>query len=263
MPRPPGCCSAAAAGAARWRHRRRPPAPVVEFVAGNDHFFLNLSMASCKAMLDAAAGVPGSSMVTVMARNGVNFGIQPSGTGRAWVPGAGQSGRRPVLPGYGVADAADLGDSAITETAGLGGFAMPRHRRSFSSSAARRPTPPRTAGACARSPSARQPGLHAASAELRPDRRRHRRAPGARLRRAADHQHRHRAPRSRRRQIGAGVTTAPMDCFVAAIDALATGAAVTAATATLPGARAERRAAPAGPHPSGIGPTYSSDEGRS
>jgi hypothetical protein len=98
---------------------------VIEFVAGNDHFFLNLSMASCKAMLDAAAGVPESSMVTVMARNGVNFGIQLSGTGRAWF----QAPANPVdglfFPGYGIKDAAaDLGDSAITETAGLGGFAM-------------------------------------------------------------------------------------------------------------------------------------------
>jgi hypothetical protein len=98
---------------------------VIEFVAGNDHFFLNLSMASCKAMLDAAAGVPGSSMVTVMARNGVHFGIQLSGTGRAWF----QAPANPVdglfFPGYGIKDAAaDLGDSAITETAGLGGFAM-------------------------------------------------------------------------------------------------------------------------------------------
>jgi hypothetical protein len=98
---------------------------VIEFVAGNDHFFLNLSMASCKSMLDAAADVPGSSMVTVMARNGVNFGIRLSGTGDQWF----QAPANPVdglfFPGYGVADAAaDLGDSAITETAGLGGFAM-------------------------------------------------------------------------------------------------------------------------------------------
>ncbi len=95
------------------------------FVAGNDHFFLNISMAACKAMLDAAHGVPHSSMVTVMARNGVNFGIRLSGTGDQWF----QAPANPVdglfFPGYSVADAAaDLGDSAITETAGLGGFAM-------------------------------------------------------------------------------------------------------------------------------------------
>lgn len=97
----------------------------VDFIAGNDHFFLNLSMAASKAMLDAAANVPHSSMVTAMARNGVNFGIRVSGTGQRWF----QAPANPVdglfFPGYTIDDAApDLGDSAITETAGLGGFAM-------------------------------------------------------------------------------------------------------------------------------------------
>lgn len=98
---------------------------VLSFLASNDHFFLNLSMAACKNMLDAATGVPNSTMVTVMARNGVNFGIRMSGTGDQWF----QAPANPVdglfFPGYGVEDAAaDLGDSAITETAGVGGFAM-------------------------------------------------------------------------------------------------------------------------------------------
>ncbi|MDT9694153.1 DUF1116 domain-containing protein, partial [Streptomyces sp. P9(2023)] len=57
---------------------------VMSFVTGNDHFFLNLSMAACKSMMKAAEGVPNSTMVTVMARNGVNFGIQLSGTGNQW-----------------------------------------------------------------------------------------------------------------------------------------------------------------------------------
>ncbi|MDZ4733752.1 MAG: DUF1116 domain-containing protein [Nitrospirota bacterium] len=100
-------------------------AAAVDFIAGNDHFFLNLSMTACKAMLDAAHGVPGSSMVTAMARNGVEFGIRVSGTGDQWF-----TTRAPVVdglffPGYTKEDAApDLGDSAITETAGVGGFAM-------------------------------------------------------------------------------------------------------------------------------------------
>lgn len=100
-------------------------AAVIEFIAANDHFFLNISMASCKAMLDAAHGVPNSSMVTAMARNGVDFGIRVSGLGDRWFVT-----RAPVVdglyfPGYTIADAApDLGDSAITETAGVGGFAM-------------------------------------------------------------------------------------------------------------------------------------------
>jgi hypothetical protein len=100
-------------------------AATLGFITGNDHFFLNLSMAACKATCDAAAGVPGSSLVTVMARNGVNFGVRLSGTGDAWF----QAPANPVdglyFPGYSIADAAaDLGDSAITETAGVGGFAM-------------------------------------------------------------------------------------------------------------------------------------------
>ena len=105
---------------------RQPAGPeVIAFIAANDHFFLNLSMAASKAMLDAAAGVPHSSLVTAMARNGVNFGIRLSGTGERWF----QAPANPVdglfFPGYSIADAAaDLGDSAITETAGIGGFAM-------------------------------------------------------------------------------------------------------------------------------------------
>jgi Protein of unknown function (DUF1116) len=100
-------------------------AAIVEFIAGNDHFFLNLSMAACKAMLDAAAGVPNSSMVTAMARNGVEFGIRLSGTGEAWFTAPAPVIDGLFFPGYSAADAApDLGDSAITETAGVGGFAM-------------------------------------------------------------------------------------------------------------------------------------------
>ncbi|HZZ59772.1 MAG TPA: DUF1116 domain-containing protein [Roseiarcus sp.] len=95
------------------------------FVAGNDHFFLNISMAACKSMSDAAQGVPFSSMATVMARNGVNFGIRLSGTGDLWFEAPANPVDGLYFPGYSVEDAAaDLGDSAITETNGLGGFAM-------------------------------------------------------------------------------------------------------------------------------------------
>lgn len=98
---------------------------VTRFIVENDHFFLNLSMAACKAMMDAASNVPFSSMVTTMARNGVNFGIRVSGTGDQWFQAPANAVEGLFFPGYGVEDAAaDLGDSAITETAGLGGFAM-------------------------------------------------------------------------------------------------------------------------------------------
>jgi hypothetical protein len=97
----------------------------VEFIAGNDHFFLNLSMAACKCMLDAAHGVPGSALVTAMARNGVEFGIRVSGLGARWFTALAPVVDGLFFPGYTKADAAaDLGDSAITETAGVGGFAM-------------------------------------------------------------------------------------------------------------------------------------------
>ncbi|EAP5418364.1 DUF1116 domain-containing protein [Enterobacter cloacae complex sp.6722787] len=98
---------------------------VVSFISGNDHFFLNLSMAASKSMMDAAANVPFSSLVTVMARNGVNFGIRISGLGDQWFQAPANPVEGLFFPGYSVEDAAaDLGDSAITETAGVGGFAM-------------------------------------------------------------------------------------------------------------------------------------------
>jgi hypothetical protein len=100
-------------------------AAVAHFIAGNDHFFLNISMAACKLMLDAAHGIPNSSMVTAMARNGVEFGIRVSGAGARWFTAPAPVIDGLFFPGYGIDDAnPDLGDSAITETAGIGGFAM-------------------------------------------------------------------------------------------------------------------------------------------
>jgi hypothetical protein len=100
-------------------------AAAVACIAGNDHFFLNISMAAAKAMLDAAHGVAASGMVTAMCRNGVEFGIRVGATGARWFTAPAPRVAGLYFAGYGVADAAgDLGDSAITETAGLGGFAM-------------------------------------------------------------------------------------------------------------------------------------------
>jgi hypothetical protein len=109
----------------RSRASREDVTSALSFIVGNDHFFLNISMAACKLMLDAARGIPGSSMATAMARNGVAFGIQLSGTGDRWFTAPAPVVDGLYFPGYSMADAApDLGDSAITETAGLGGFAM-------------------------------------------------------------------------------------------------------------------------------------------
>jgi hypothetical protein len=103
-------------------------ADVVEalrFIGGNDHFFLNLSMPACKLALDAARGIEGSTMVVAMARNGTEFGIQVSGTGDDWFTGPAQLIDGLYLGGFGPDDAnPDIGDSAITETAGIGGFSM-------------------------------------------------------------------------------------------------------------------------------------------
>jgi hypothetical protein len=100
-------------------------ARAVAFVAGNDHFFLNLVMPACKLATDAARDVPGSTVVVAMARNGTDFGIQVSGTGDRWFTGPANTPEGLFLGDYGPADAnPDIGDSAITETAGLGGFAM-------------------------------------------------------------------------------------------------------------------------------------------
>jgi hypothetical protein len=109
----------------RLTARRDDIARAFEFLNANDHFFLNLSMPAAKCALDAAADVPGSSLVTVMARNGVEFGIRLSGTGDRWFTAPAPRVDGLYLPGYSAADAApDIGDSAITETGGYGGFAM-------------------------------------------------------------------------------------------------------------------------------------------
>ncbi|MBV9820810.1 MAG: DUF1116 domain-containing protein [Actinobacteria bacterium] len=100
-------------------------AEVARFVAGNDHFFLNLAMPACKLTLDAARDLPGSTVVVAMARNGTDFGIQVAGTGDEWFTGPAQVADGLFLGDFGPDDAnPDIGDSAITETAGLGGFSM-------------------------------------------------------------------------------------------------------------------------------------------
>lgn len=100
-------------------------AAALRFIGGNDHFFLNLAMPACKLALDAARGIEGATMVVAMARNGTDFGIQVAGTGDEWFTGPAQLADGLFLGDYGPEDAnPDIGDSAITETAGIGGFAM-------------------------------------------------------------------------------------------------------------------------------------------
>jgi len=98
---------------------------VLRFLGDNALSVLNPVMAACKAMADAAHGVEGSTIVTGMARNGTDFGIRVSGLGKDWYTAPAQVPDGLYFAGFSAADAnADIGDSTITETAGIGGFAM-------------------------------------------------------------------------------------------------------------------------------------------
>jgi hypothetical protein len=100
-------------------------ADVVRFINGNEHFFLNLGMPAAKSALDPARDLPGSSVVVAMARNGTDFGIQVSGTGDRWFTAPASVPDGLFLGDYSAEDAnPDIGDSTITETGGMGGFAM-------------------------------------------------------------------------------------------------------------------------------------------
>ena len=100
-------------------------ASVLRYIHGNDFFYLNISMAACKAVTLAAHGIPLSSVVTTMARNGTDFGIRVSGLGERWFVGPPQKVKGLYFSGYSEEDAnPDIGDSTISETAGIGAFAM-------------------------------------------------------------------------------------------------------------------------------------------
>jgi hypothetical protein len=100
-------------------------AKVIEFIDRNDHFFLNLSMPAGKAMLEPAEGIPGSTIVTVMARNGTDFGIRLASMPERWFTAPAGKVQGLYFPQYTEKDAnPDIGDSTITETAGYGGMAM-------------------------------------------------------------------------------------------------------------------------------------------
>lgn len=100
-------------------------AQVLKAIGDNALSVLNPVMAACKVMADAAHGIEESTIVTTMARNGTDFGIRVSGLNEQWFTAPAQIPRGLYFPGYSDKDAnADIGDSTITETAGIGGFAM-------------------------------------------------------------------------------------------------------------------------------------------
>ena len=96
------------------------------FMAGNHHFFLSLTMAAAKCASLAATGVAGSSVVNVIARNGVEVGLQVAGLPGRWFTAPAAMVEESLLrEGFGEEDAApDIGDSAVIECVGLGGMAV-------------------------------------------------------------------------------------------------------------------------------------------
>ena len=98
---------------------------ILQFMGDNALTVLNPVMAACKGMVDAAHGIEGSTIVSVMARNGTDFGIRVSGLGDQWFTAPVTIPVGLYFPGFTKEDSSgDIGDSTITETAGIGGFAM-------------------------------------------------------------------------------------------------------------------------------------------
>ena len=97
----------------------------ISYITSHELIFLGLSMASGKASADPATGVEYSTVVVTMARNGTEFGIRVSGLSDEWFTAPSPKVDGLYLPGYSEKDAgSDMGDSAITETVGWGGFVL-------------------------------------------------------------------------------------------------------------------------------------------
>lgn len=192
------------------------------FIAANSQFFLNLSMASSKAIMDAAHGVQDASIVTAIARNGVTTAIRVSGLGKRWFEAPSDTPVGLFFPGFKQADSnPDLGDSAICETAGFGGqslAASPALVKLVGGSVAEAIGYSREMGhiAWTRNPTMSLPNLDFAGAPA-----------GIDIRKVVDTGIRpvlttgiaHK--KAGLGQIGAGIVRAPMACFTQAVSALA------------------------------------------
>lgn len=100
-------------------------AKIFEFLSVTDQFFLNVAMAFCKSAMDSAAQIEAGTIVTVMTRNGKDFGIKVSGLGDQWFTAPVNTPQGLFFTGYSQDEAnSDIGDSAITEAFGIGGAAM-------------------------------------------------------------------------------------------------------------------------------------------
>ena len=193
----------------------------LEFIGGNDQFFLNVAMAMGKSMLDPARGVAGSTIVTAMARNGTDFGIRVAGQGDAWFTAPVEMPQGLYFPGFSAADAnPDMGDSAILEAVGLGAFSMAAAPAvaGFVGAGGFREAVATTRAmselAAARHPQWRIPVLEFAGAPIGID---VRRVVETRIAPAINTGIAHK--RAGVGQVGAGVARAPLACFDKALDA--------------------------------------------
>ena len=196
------------------------PPDVDAFIRANGQFFLNVAMVAAKVALLCADGVPGSSLVTLIARNGVEVGIKCSGTGDRWFTGpAALPDPARLFDGHAPADMnPDLGDSAIVEAFGLGGpsvAASPLAAASVGLDPARageRTTRLRAIAA------GEHPALRLADGSPAPLGVDARAVVRTGLRPPVHTGIAHRRPGVG--QIGGGVTLPPMEAFLAAVDAL-------------------------------------------
>ncbi len=104
---------------------KRQALEVLRFLFASDYSFLRLSMAAAKAMADAARDVPAASVVTAMTISCRNFAIRVSGLGDDWFTGPLPEVSCKLFDGFTDDDVEWIGgESHITETVGLGGFAQ-------------------------------------------------------------------------------------------------------------------------------------------
>ncbi len=97
----------------------------VKAVTDDQYFFLRLSMAAAKATADAARNIERSSVVTAMVFNCKGFAIRVSGLGDTWFNGPYPSVQAKLFEGHNEDEITWMGgESIITETIGLGGFAQ-------------------------------------------------------------------------------------------------------------------------------------------
>jgi hypothetical protein len=197
---------------------------LAQYLSGNHLFFLNLAMAAAKSAAMWAEQVEGSSIVTMMCRNGTSYGVRLAGSDEVFVSEAPPVAEAMYYPDYGPETSArDIGDSAILELVGLGGAAA------AGSPAVAGFLPRGMADAVAMTEQMRSI-CTAESSRFKLPTRNYRGTPiGVDVRRVVELDTTPKVTTgilhasSGVGQIGAGVATAPIECFRAALKALAAG----------------------------------------